>query len=150
MTELLELFFLSLGTLCAMATGWLLAIPVLYGAVNFTALLLCTVVQYLQRLFYFGFDSTTYPVFVEWLTPTITLSEAVCSYWGDWVTRDSREVYLRALPERALTVLAVYTAAALALLALGWLLCRCCCKRRSGSSAAAGRRPPRWCWRCRR
>ena len=104
-TELLELFFLSLGTLCAMATGWLLAIPVLYGAVNFTALLLCTVVQYLQRLFYFGFDSTTYPVFVEWLTPTITLSEAVCSYWGDWVTRDSREVYLRALPERALTVL---------------------------------------------
>lgn len=31
-TELLELFFLSLGTLCAMATGWLLAIPVLYGA----------------------------------------------------------------------------------------------------------------------
>ena len=28
-TELLELFFLSLGTLCAMATGWLLAIPVL-------------------------------------------------------------------------------------------------------------------------
>gem|GEM_PF-199527 len=114
-TELLELFFLSLGTLCAMATGWLLAIPVLYGAVNFTALLLCTVVQYLQRLFYFGFDSTTYPVFVEWLTPTITLSEAVCSYWGDWVTRDSREVYLRALPERALTVLAVYTAAALAL-----------------------------------
>ena len=64
-TELLELFFLSLGTLCAMATGWLLAIPVLYGAVNFAALLLCTVVQYLQRLFYFGFDSTTHPVFVE-------------------------------------------------------------------------------------
>ena len=125
-TELLELFFLSLGTLCAMATGWLLAIPVLYGAVNFTALLLCTVVQYLQRLFYFGFDSTTYPVFVEWLTPTITLSEAVCSYWGDWVTRDSREVYLRALPERALMVLAVYTAAALALLALGCHLCRTC------------------------
>lgn len=138
-TELLELFFLSLGTLCAMATGWLLAIPVLYGAVNFTALLLCTVVQYLQRLFYFGFDSTTYPVFVEWLTPTITLSEAVCSYWGDWVTRDSREVYLRALPERALTVLAVYTAAALALLALGWLL-----YRRRPSEAAGDAIAFRW------
>ena len=123
-TELLELFFLALGTLCAMATGWLLAIPVLYGAVNFIAVLLCMVVQFLQRLFYFGFESTTYPGFVEWLTPTITLSEAVCSYWGDWVTRDSREVYLRALPDGAVTVLAVYAAAGLVILALGWLLYR--------------------------
>lgn len=57
LTELLELFFLSLGALCAMATGWLLAIPVLYVAVNFAALLLCSVVQFLQRWFYFGFLS---------------------------------------------------------------------------------------------
>ena len=123
-TELLELFFLALGTLCAMATGWLLAIPVLYGAVNFIAILLCMVVQYLQRLFYFGFESTTYPGFVEWLTPIITLADAVCSYQGDWVARDDREVYLRTLPEGAVTVLAVYAAAALVLLALGWLLYR--------------------------
>lgn len=123
-TELLELFFLALGTLCAMATGWLLAIPVLYGAVNFIAILLCMVVQYLQRLFYFGFESTTYPGFVEWLTPIITLADAVCSYQGDWVARDDREVYLRTLPEGAVTVLAVYAAAALVLLTLGWLLYR--------------------------
>lgn len=121
-TELLELFFLALGTLCAMATGWLLAIPVLYGAVNFIAVLLCMVVQFLQRLFYFGFESTTYPGFVEWLTPIVTLSDAVCSYQGDWVTRDGREVYLRALPDGAVTVLAVYAAAGLVILALGWLL----------------------------
>ena len=105
-----------------MATGWLLAIPVLYGAVNFIAVLLCMVVQYLQRLFYFGFGSTTYPGFVEWLTPIVTLSDAVCSYQGDWVTRDGREVYLRALPDGAVTVLAVYAAAGLVILALGWLL----------------------------
>ena len=123
-TELLELFFLALGTLCAMATGWLLAIPVLYGAVNFIAVLLCMVVQFLQRLFYFGFESTTYPGFVEWLTPIVTLSDAVCSYQGDWVTRDGREVYLRALPDGAVTVLAVYAAAGLVILALGWLLYR--------------------------
>lgn len=65
LTELLELFFLSLGALCAMATGWLLAIPVLYVAVNFAALLLCSVVQFLQRWFYFGFQYTTYPPFVQ-------------------------------------------------------------------------------------
>ena len=34
LTELMELFFFALASLCAMATGWLLAIPVLYGAVN--------------------------------------------------------------------------------------------------------------------
>lgn len=68
-TELLELFFLSLGTLCAMATGWLLAIPVLYGAANCIVLLVCVVVQFLQRWFYFGFESTTFPMAVIWLTP---------------------------------------------------------------------------------
>lgn len=31
---LLDLIFLALGTLCAMVTGWLLAVPVLYAAVN--------------------------------------------------------------------------------------------------------------------
>lgn len=138
-TELLELFFLALGTLCAMATGWLLAIPVLYGAVNFIAVLLCMVVQYLQRLFYFGFGSTTYPGFVEWLTPIVTLSDAVCSYQGDWVTRDGREVYLRALPDGAVTVLAVYAAAGLVILALGWLL-----YRRRPSEAAGDTIAFRW------
>ena len=34
LTELMELFFFALASLCAMATGWLLAIPVLYGAVR--------------------------------------------------------------------------------------------------------------------
>ena len=63
-TELLELFFLSLGALCAMATGWLLAIPVLYGAANCIVLLVCVVVQFLQRWFYFGFESTTFPMAV--------------------------------------------------------------------------------------
>ena len=73
-TELLELFFLSLGTLCAMATGWLLAIPVLYGAANCIVLLVCVVVQFLQRWFYFGFESTTFPMAVIWLTPIARLS----------------------------------------------------------------------------
>lgn len=31
---LLDLFFMALGTFCAMITGWLLAVPVLYGVAN--------------------------------------------------------------------------------------------------------------------
>ena len=94
-TELLELFFLSLGTLCAMATGWLLAIPVLYGAANCIVLLVCVVVQFLQRWFYFGFESTTFPMAVIWLTPIARLSTAVCGYADVLVPREGEEVYLR-------------------------------------------------------
>ena len=36
---LLDLFFMALGTFCAMITGWLLAVPVLYGVANTLALI---------------------------------------------------------------------------------------------------------------
>lgn len=124
LTELLELFFLSLGALCAMVTGWLLAIPVLYVAVNFAALLLCGVVQFLQRWFYFGFQYTTYPTFVEWLTPIMKLTEAVGFLDGEYITRNGIEVYWRSLSAQALPTSAIYAAVGLALLALGWLLYR--------------------------
>lgn len=124
LTELLELFFLSLGALCAMVTGWLLAIPVLYMAVNFAALLLCGVVQFLQRWFYFGFQYTTYPTFVEWLTPIMKLTEAVGFLDGEYITRNGIEVYWRSLSAQALPTSAIYAAVGLALLALSWLLYR--------------------------
>ena len=124
LTELLELFFLSLGALCAMVTGWLLAIPVLYVAVNFAALLLCGVVQFLQRWFYFGFQYTTYPTFVQWLTPIIKLAEDVGFLDGEYIARNGIEVYWRSLSAQALPTSAIYAAVGLALLALGWLLYR--------------------------
>ena len=124
LTELLELFFLSLGALCAMVTGWLLAIPVLYVAVNFAALLLCSVVQFLQRWFYFGFQYTTYPSFVQWLTPIIKLAEDVGFLDGEYIARNGIEVYWRSLSAQALPTSAIYAAAGLVLLALGWLLYR--------------------------
>ena len=124
LTELLELFFLALGTLCAMATGWLLAIPVLYAAVSFAALLMCTVVQFLQRWFYFGFQYTTYPDLVEWLTPIVKLTETVGFLDGDYIARNGTDVYWRSLSEQALPTAAIYAAAGLVLLGLGWLLYR--------------------------
>ena len=124
LTELLELFFLSLGALCAMVTGWLLAIPVLYVAVNFAALLLCSVVQFLQRWFYFGFQYTTYPSFVQWLTPIIKLAEDVGFLDGEYIARNGIEVYWRSLSAEALPTSAIYAAVGLVLLVLGWLLYR--------------------------
>lgn len=107
-----------------MVTGWLLAIPVLYVTVNFAALLLCNVVQFLQRWFYFGFQYTTYPPFVQWLTPIIKLAEAVGFLDGEYITRNGIEVYWRSLSAQALPTSAIYAAVGLVLLALGWLLYR--------------------------
>ena len=69
LTELMELFFFALASLCAMATGWLLAIPVLYGAVNAIAILLHTVVQAMANIFYYGYYTTGPAKAVMWLTP---------------------------------------------------------------------------------
>ena len=135
-TELMELFFLSLGTLCAMATGWLLAVPVLYGALNFLAILLCIVVQFLQRQFYFGFSYTTYPSLVIWLTPIVKLADAVCGYENVELLRNGETLIWRTLPEGGLTAVAVYAIAGLALLALGWLLYRKRPSETAGDAAA--------------
>lgn len=44
---LLDLFFMALGTFCAMITGWLLAVPVLYGVANTLALIVTWLEQQL-------------------------------------------------------------------------------------------------------
>ena len=47
----MALFFFALGSLCAMVTGWLLAVPVLYGAMNVIALLLYAVISTMTQMF---------------------------------------------------------------------------------------------------
>lgn len=47
----LSLFFLALGLLCAMVTGWLLAIPAIYAVVNFAVIAAAGLVRTLCGLF---------------------------------------------------------------------------------------------------
>ena len=129
-TELLELFFLSLGALCAMATGWLLAIPVLYGAVNAIAILLHAVVQAMANIFYYGYYTTGPAKAVMWLTPVGRIWTAIGHDTSYWITADGRvsPEYLEEgwrvshLSPTAYTTCAIYAAAGLALLALVWWL----------------------------
>lgn len=66
---LLDLIFLALGTLCAMVTGWLLAVPVLYAAVNCLAVALTWLGQQLAELLLDGFTMPdVQPVITRWLT----------------------------------------------------------------------------------
>ena len=75
---LVEFFFLSLGILCSMVTGWLLAMPVLYAIANCLAVVINWLLRMLGELFYFGYASNnSYPAITRWLTPAYTMGEAL-------------------------------------------------------------------------
>lgn len=130
LTELMELFFFALASLCAMATGWLLAIPVLYGAVNAIAILLHTVVQAMANIFYYGYYTTGPAKAVMWLTPVGRIWTAIGDDTSYWITADGRvsPEYLEEgwrvshLSPTAYTTCAIYAVVGLVLLALVWWL----------------------------
>ena len=130
LTELMELFFFALASLCAMATGWLLAIPVLYAAVNAVAILLHTVVQAMANIFYYGYYTTGPAKAVMWLTPVGRIWTAIGDDTSYWITADGRVFpeYLEEgqqimqLSPAAYTTCAIYAVVGLALLALVWWL----------------------------
>ena len=128
LTELMALFFFALGSLCAMVTGWLLAVPVLYGAMNVVALLLYAVISTMTQMFYFGYSSSGIPEFITWLTPVGRIWDAVANGGTQPVEVQFREPignqsYHRfQLPASAFSTCIIYAAVGIALLALVWWL----------------------------
>ena len=128
LTELMALFFFALGSLCAMVTGWLLAVPVLYGAMNVVALLLYAVISTMTQMFYFGYSSSGIPEFITWLTPVGRIWDAVANGGAQPVEVQFREPigtqsYHRfQLPASAFSTCIIYAAVGIALLALVWWL----------------------------
>ena len=128
LTELMALFFFALGSLCAMVTGWLLAVPVLYGAMNVVALLLYAVISTMTQMFYFGYSSSDIPEFITWLTPVGRIWDAVANGDAQPIEVQFREPigtqsYHRfQLPASAFSTCIIYAAVGIALLALVWWL----------------------------
>ena len=128
LTELMALFFFALGSLCAMVTGWLLAVPVLYGAMNVVALLLYAVISTMTQMFYFGYSSSDIPEFITWLTPVGRIWDAVANGGAQPIEVQFREPigtqsYQRVqLPVSAFSTCIIYAAVGIALLALVWWL----------------------------
>ena len=128
LTELMALFFFALGSLCAMVTGWLLAVPVLYGAMNVVALLLYAVISTMTQMFYFGYSSSDIPEFITWLTPVGRIWDAVANGSAQPIEVQFREPigtqsYHRIqLPASAFSTCIIYAAVGIALLALVWWL----------------------------
>ena len=128
LTELMALFFFALGSLCAMVTGWLLAVPVLYGAMNVIALLLYAVISTMTQMFYFGYSNSDIPEFITWLTPVGRIWDAVANGGAQPIEVQFREPigtqsYHRfQLPASAFSTCIIYAAVGIALLALVWWL----------------------------
>ena len=134
---LMELFFLSLGILCNMVTGWLLAAPVLYAVVNCLALMVTELLRLLGRLFYFGYaTSYGWPAVTRWLTPVYTLGQTLGDDFRPAVeiVDDGASIYNgniavldavrqpRVLNPEAVGPLAIYTFLGLVLLAVSYFL----------------------------
>lgn len=74
--ELTSLFFFALATLCALITGWLLAVPVIYTGINFLFAAFHLLFSTMTQLFYWGYESAGWPAWVNWLTPFVRLYQA--------------------------------------------------------------------------
>lgn len=128
LTELMALFFFALGSLCAMVTGWLLAVPVLYGAMNVVALLLYAVISTMTQMFYFGYSSGDIPEFITWLTPVGRIWDAVANGGAQPIEVQfpepigTQSYHRFQLPASAFSTCIIYAAVGIALLALVWWL----------------------------
>lgn len=123
MVTVLELFFMALATLCAVLTGWLLAVPVLYAAANGGILALSLLGQAVANLLLRGYsyDSDISP-FVRWLTPVYQMFYDICQTKSAWLYDVDNDETLSGLTSGGWQTLLWYGLAALVLLALSYFL----------------------------
>ena len=132
LTTAMDFIFFAVAIFCAMFTGWLLAVPVLYLGINFVVAAVHLLINSLSEVLYFGFCAADFPSAVTWLTPTVKLGDllgSMCAY--DPINR----VYLNNREEIA-TAFIVYTAAAVVLLGVSYLLYRLRHSEAAGDSVA--------------
>ena len=123
---LAEIFFLALGTLCAMLTGWLLAVPVLYVGINFLVMAVMQLIHWLAELFIFGYQEGDFGSFTLWCTPVVQLVRRLTDSQGviaEYVGYPIVSADVSPLENGGWQALGIYAAVAVAILALACLLC---------------------------
>ena len=129
--ELTSLFFFAFATLCAMVTGWVIAIPVIYVGVNAMFVAFYGLLQMMFDMFYWGYSSTDFPVLISWLTPFYRLIDLVSN---TYVYREGMEYAEHHLSPEGWTALIVYTLVAVVFTVVAWLFYKA---RRSESAGDA-------------
>lgn len=126
--ELTSLFFFALATLCAMITGWLLAVPVIYTGINFLFAAFHLLFSTMTQLFYWGYESTGWPAWVNWLTPFVRLYQAATTTGAEdeipYGVENGARYYFDYLPADFWKTLLIYTVAAVIFIVVAWLFCR--------------------------
>ena len=122
--ELTGLFYFALATLCAMITGWLLAIPVVYVGVNFVFAAFYALFAFLAQAFIWGYESVGWPVWLDWLTPTVRLYQQTTTGESTLIPDTQFRYYAQHLSASGWTTLLVYTAVAAALIAAAYFFYR--------------------------
>ena len=129
--ELTCLFFFSLATLCAMVTGWVIAIPVIYVGVNAMFVVFYSLLQLMFDQFYWGYSNSGYPELISWLTP---FERLVNTASDTYVWREGVEYGEHHLSPEGWTALIVYTVVAVVFAVVAWLFYKA---RRSESAGDA-------------
>ena len=122
--ELTGLFFFALATLCAMITGWLLAVPVIYVGVNFMFAAFYALFAFLAQAFLWGYESVGWPAWLDWLTPTVRLYQQITTGESTLIPDTQFRYYAQHLSASGWTTLLVYTAVAAALIAAAYFFYR--------------------------
>ena len=122
--ELTGLFYFALATLCAMITGWLLAIPVVYVGVNFVFAAFYALFAFLAQAFIWGYESVGWPAWLDWLTPTVRLYQQTTTGESTLIPDTQFRYYAHHLSASGWTTLLVYTAVAAALIAAAYFFYR--------------------------
>ena len=112
------LIFFAIAIFCTMFTGWLLAVPVLYVAINFVVIATKLLIEGLFSLLYKGYAGGGSVAFADWMTPIIKLGGAI----------DNMD-YPRAIHvmdfdggREVINAVVIYAVAALVLLGVSYLL----------------------------
>ncbi len=120
--ELETFFFFMFAVLCCMATGWLLAVPVIYAGLNCVYIGFEALMRLQVSYFYWGCEDglSNLSGAATYLTPIYALSEKVTDYtynndmdWGRYTVL-----------EGGMTLLVIYTVVALCMGAFAWFLYR--------------------------
>ena len=126
--ELTSLFFFALATLCALITGWLLAVPVIYTGINFLFAAFYLLFSTMTQLFYWGYESGGWTGWVSWLTPLVRLYNTAGSVGPEDIVLygmdNGSQYYLYRLPADFWKTLLIYTVAAVIFIVVAWLFCR--------------------------
>lgn len=121
-----EIFFLALGTLCAMLTGWLLAVPVLYVGINFLVMAVMQLIHWLAELFIYGYQANDFGSFTMWCTPVVQLARRLTDSQGviaEYVGYPIVSADVSPLENGGWQALGIYVAVAVAIIALACMLC---------------------------